>query len=160
MSAIIAAITDILVICALGAGVFYAIRLSRQLNEFKTDKKVLSDLITTLNIAADRAETAIKIMRKTATEGADSLQGKISQSRGLFDELEIIIQAGDSLADRLEKLAESGRRAITDPDMHAPRTTAAPQTQAQAPHTQAEPRTRSERELLDALRNRKRDGDA
>src|SRR4051812_13462455 len=132
---------DILILAALGVTIFYCLRLTKQFDQMKADRKAFDDLIKALNFAAQRAEGSIQAFKEMATGGGDVLQEKINKARGLADELEIMIQAGDSLADRLQSLAEKSRKASAD----AP---AEPQQKSSAP----EPRTRAEKELLEAIR--------
>ena len=67
----------------------------------------------------------------------------------MSEELEIMVQAGDNLAERLNVLAEKTRKAHTAP------TNAAPDDvkEDDIPRTgSAQPRSRAEKELLDALK--------
>ncbi|TAL30286.1 MAG: hypothetical protein EPN97_12750 [Alphaproteobacteria bacterium] len=139
-------ILDIIVLCVLAATIIHARRLSRQFAEMQQGRKTFEKLIESINQAAARADGATKSLREAAQQGGDRLQDKINTARGLADELEIIVQAGDSLAGRLEGLA---RRTS------APREPVLPRNEnrtEKVPDGRAEPRTRAEKELLDALR--------
>ncbi len=129
---------DLLVLATLGAAIFYCFRLSRQFERMQADRKAFETLIQALNAAASRAEVAIRTLKEAAMGGADSLQEKTGKARALSDELEIMIEAGDSLANRLQSLAEKSRR-VNMPD------------EADADDS-PQPRSRAERELLEALR--------
>lgn len=135
---------DVAVLSALGATIVYARRLSRQFVQMQADRKAFEALIAALNVAASRAETAIQSLKSTSVESGDRLQDKISRARGLADEMEIILQAGDSLAGRLESLAEKSRKATAAASAAAP---------ADEPERQAvQPRSRAEKDLLDAIK--------
>lgn len=137
-------VLDILLLGALGAAMHRAWILSRQFEQVKADRAAFEQLISALNIAAGRAEEAIDGLRAATTAAGDSLQSKVNAARALEGELEIVLQAGDSLAERLQAAAEKSRGgALPAPEVPAAKT--------------PEPRTRAEKELLDALRT-KRDG--
>lgn len=131
-------ILDTLILAALGTTIFYCLRLSKQFNEMRADRKAFETLIAALNTASSRAETSIRSFKETAVGNGDILQDRISKAKALSEELEIMIQAGDSLADRLQAVAEQSRKATTGNEM--------PQD------AQPQPRTRAERELLEAVK--------
>lgn len=137
---------DVLILAALGATIFRAMKLSRQFEQMQADRKAFESLITALNLASSRAEAAIQGLKGATVEGGERLQEKINKARALSEELEIMVQAGDSLAERLQVLAEKSRKAAT--------------AEAEAPAPSGgvkpalEPRSRAEKELLDALKSR------
>ncbi|MCE9507267.1 MAG: DUF6468 domain-containing protein [Alphaproteobacteria bacterium] len=131
---------DIIILAALGITIFYCFRLSRQLNQMRANRAAFDALIRSLDAATARAEAVIRSLKEGALGSGDALQDKINKSRAICEELEIMIQAGDSIADRLQVLAERGRSG--QPPGEAKDT-----LQAEAP-----PRTRAERELLEAIR--------
>lgn len=143
MNPLVGLFFDILILAALGVTIFYCLRLTKQFDQMKADRKAFDDLIKALNFASQRAEGSIQAFKEMATGGSDVLQEKINKARGLADELEIMIQAGDSLADRLQALAEKSRKASTD--------TAPLESQPRDNQTGV-PRTRAEKELLEALK--------
>jgi len=134
---------DILLLGALGAAIYRAWVLSRQFEQVKADRAAFEQLISALNIAAGRAEEAIDGLRTATTDAGDRLQSKVNAARALEGELEIILQAGDSLAERLQTAAEKSRSAAPVAEVPAAKT--------------PEPRTRAEKELRDAMRA-KQDG--
>jgi hypothetical protein len=140
MSPVISLLSDIAILIALGVTVFYCLRLSKQFNEMQANRKAFEALIQSLNVASARAENVIRSLKEAAIDSGDMIQEKIGRSRALSDELEIMIQAGDTLANRLQTLAEKGRKANT-PEAPAEQVGAEPQL-----------KTRAEKELLEALR--------
>lgn len=124
---------DLLMLAALGGAIWHGIRLQKQFSRLQADRKAFEQLIQALNVAAARAEAATRTLKEAALGSGEKLQEKVNAARALSDELEIIVQAGDSLAERLSALAEKSRKAAT-PD--------------------PEPRTRAEKELLEAVKAR------
>ena len=152
MSPVFGLLLNILILAALGVTIFYCLRLSRQFDQMRADRKVFETLIQGLNTASARAEASIKSFKEVAVGNGDVLQDKINKSRAMVDELEIMIQAGDSLADRLQGLAEISGKAAAEKSR---RTSSVDAPEAQQPERHplaAEPRTRAEKELLDAIK--------
>lgn len=165
MSSYVSLILDIVILGVLAATIIYARKLSRQFGEMRADRKAFEKLIEAINSATSRADIATRNLREAAQASSDILQDKINAARGLADELEIVIEAGDHLATRLEGLARrnpapppEAERSSRDPASSiSPREFAevlrgeAPQKplREQAP---GQPRSRAEKELLEALR--------
>jgi hypothetical protein len=145
MNAAVTIIFDIAIIGALGATIFYCLRLSKLFSRMQADRKAFESLIQSLNLAASRADMVIRSLKEAALESAETLQGKIAAGKSLSDELEIMIQAGDNLAERLQTLAEKGRRANVPSEDAEEGAAARPLTQ---------PRSRAEKELLEAIKNK------
>jgi len=139
-------IFDIVLLAALGVVMYRAWQLSRQFAEMQANRAAFEQLIQALNVATQRAEGAITGLREAATESADAVQNKINAARALSDELEIMVQAGDSLAERLQNTAARHRPAPPD----APR--AAEETPRPAAKPATAPRTKAEKELLEAVK--------
>lgn len=139
----VAMILDVVVLVGLVATIFYAVRLSRQFEILQQDKGQLDTLIKNLSNATNRADIAVKNMRETAIDTGENLQNKINTSRALFDELEIMVEAGDNLADRLQDLAEKGRKASAKPSK---------KKASASKKTNDENHSRAEKELLAALK--------
>lgn len=127
-------IFDVVMLVALAATIRFSLRLSRQFDRMQADRKVFDQMIQALNLASAKAEAATRSLKEAAVQSGDKLQEKINGARSLSEELEIMIQAGDSLAERLGVIAEKSRKA----------------TMAEA--TPAPPRSRAEKELLEAIK--------
>jgi len=167
-------ILDFIVLAALALMIFYALRLSRQFSALQKDKSELEKLTVNLSNAANRADVAVKNMKEAALGSGEALQSKINVARSLFDELEIMVQAGDNLAERLSKIAEDSRKAAKGQDdekKKRPEKKSEPRAiKAKPAKTLAvkktnktkskdiladdidEPRSRAERELLEAIK--------
>lgn len=153
MSVYVSLILDVIMLGVLGATIFYARRLSKQFNEMKADRKAFEKLIEAINNATSRADAATRSLREAAQQSGDKLQEKINAARGLADELEIIVQAGDHLAERLETLARRNPSPSRDVIEDAPAVERHPVDKPVAERPAAsQPRTRAEKELLEALR--------
>ena len=148
MSPFIGLSFDVVLLGAFGVTVYYCVRLSRQFDQMQADRKAFDALIQSLNTASSRAEGAIHAFKDIAANSGSSLQEKINKVRGLSDELEIMIQAGDNLANRLQVIAEKSRRA-TIPDTDRP-------AAADIITDEPPPKSRAEKELLEALRAKQR----
>ena len=154
-------VVDVLVLAGLAATIFYAVRLNRYFSTLKADQADMQKLVKSLDLAAARAETAVKALRETAVLSGGQLQEQINKGRSLFDELALMIEAGDNLADRLQQLAEKSRRAAA-PTAQSPQVASAQTPPVQAsgatpepPAPAGGPRTRAERELAEAIRSGK-----
>lgn len=150
-------IFDLILLAALGVVMYRAWQLSKQFAQVQANREAFEKLIQALNIATARAEGAITGLREAATESADGLQTKINAARALSDELEIMVQAGDSLAERLQDLAAKSR----GNGAPAASSSAAPATSAETPAASdakpvTQPRTKAEKELLEAVKARQK----
>ncbi len=148
MNPMVGLIFDVVILAALGATIMYARRLSEQFTKMQADKQAFEQLIAALNLASSRAEGAIKALKDAVLSGGDQLQDKVNKARALSDELEIMIQAGDNLAERLSGAAENSRR---KPQNTAPALTSRADMVEDDDAT-PQPRTRAEKELLEALK--------
>jgi len=147
MNPMVGLIFDVVILAALGATILYARRLSEQFNRMQAGKQAFEQLIAALNLASSRAEGAIKALKDAVLSGGDQLQDKVNKARALSDELEIMIQAGDNLAERLSGAAENSR----------PKQSSLPPARSRAEEVEdaddtPKPRTRAEKELLEALK--------
>jgi chromosome segregation ATPase len=95
-------IIDIVVIALLGATIFYALRLERRLANVRNAQAALADVIRELNTAAARAEAGIQGLKVAAASSGQTLDDKIKRARSLADELELLLQSGERLGQRLE----------------------------------------------------------
>ncbi len=103
-------IIDLVILGLLCATIFYALRLSGQLKILKQSKAELEQLVSNLAINITRAQEAIQEMHEVADQSSDQLHSLIKQGRGLSEELQLITEAGDGLARRLENLAVDNKQ--------------------------------------------------
>lgn len=105
-------IMDGVILVLLCVTIFYAARLSMFMTTFREGRADFERLMDELGRNILRAEQAIKTMRELAANGAQELRDTVNESKFLSDELRFMNEAGDSLANRLEKLAEKNRELI------------------------------------------------
>lgn len=107
-----ALIIDCLVLLLLGITIVYAYRLSKSLQEFKNHRLEFDSVIANLISSIDQAERSIKSLKQVSAEEASELERLIDQSKLLSDELKIVNQASESMAGRLEELAEKNAKVV------------------------------------------------
>ena len=93
--------------------------VNRRLAALRAGQAELAALIDRLNGATDHAHEAIADLKIQASEREDDLRKQMAKARALADELTLITEAGDNLANRLEQRltgAASGRPATPDND--------------------------------------------
>ncbi len=105
---------DIIIILLLGLTIFYAARLSVNLKTFRDSRAEFEKLLSELSNNIVRAEEAIKSMKQTAETSGQDLQHLINKAKGVSQELQLITEIGNSLAERLEKTSEMARKKSSD----------------------------------------------
>lgn len=102
LSAISAEMLVSIVLCGLLIGVIaLALRLDARLKTVRDSSGELHSLINGLNQATERAHQAVSQMSAAAKEHKGTLEASIVKARDLSDELTLITQSADSLANRL-----------------------------------------------------------
>jgi len=110
---LISVIMDGIVIVLLATTVFFAARLSHHLKNFKQGRQEMNKLVATLTSQIDAAQRAVDGLRENAKQSGKDVQLIINEARALSDELQLMINAGDNLASRLEKGAGAIARPVT-----------------------------------------------
>lgn len=105
-------IIDVGILVLLAATVFLAFRLTISLRNFRESRFEMEGLVNRLTGNVDQAEKAIMGMQNTARKTGLELDEIISDAKKLADELKFMNEAGNSLANRLEKLAEKNREFV------------------------------------------------
>lgn len=114
-------------------------RLNGRLGELRDARAEMGKLIGELDRATSRAAAAITDL-KVASEGIGAtLEDKMGAARVLVDDLQLMVESGNRLADRLEDDIGSARRAT-------------PQGGSQPASQPVELRTEAERDLARVLR--------
>lgn len=96
---------DIVILVALGVTIFFAVRLSNNLNKFRLQKDEFTNYIGELTKNIEAAESAVENLKQTSLATGDQLRRKVRDAQHLSDELEMMIESGESLANRLEQSA-------------------------------------------------------
>lgn len=89
----------------------YAFVLNRRLTALRAEQDDLGRLISGLNQAAARAQEGIYELRTVAQSAEENLKREIAKARGLSDELAFITEAGNNLAQKIERGLSEGRKA-------------------------------------------------
>ena len=110
-------------------------RLNGRLGELRDARTEMGKLIGELDRATSRAAAAIADLKTTSEGIGAALEDKMGAARVLADDLQLMVESGNRLADRLDDGIGSARRAT-------------PQGSAQP----AELRTEAERDLARVLR--------
>ena len=146
-------VLDIVILVLLGATIFYAIRLSRHLDAFRSNRSDMERLIRELSSQITRAQEGVSALDEAAKESGDQLRSLVAKGQGLADELALMTEAGNSLASRLEGLATRNRSLVDELGQNVahtvyPGTRSSPSLSASKP-SWAEPR--EPRETREAL---------
>ena len=127
----------------LAATLFHALRLERALGVLKSDRAVLEELVAGFNASTQQAEAGIERLRSAADGAGRQIGKQIDAATTLKDDLIFLIERGDTLADRLEKIVRAAR-----PVVAAPPRPAGAEKEPEAPRAPSQ----AERDLLKALR--------
>lgn len=96
----------------LAATVVLVFKLNLNLRHFRESRFEMEGLVNRLTVNVERAEKAIAGLQVSARNSGADMDKKIKESKFLADELKFMNDAGNSLATRLEKLAETNRALI------------------------------------------------
>lgn len=108
---IVALFMDAVILAFLGGTIFYAMRLMKALDNFRSNRGEMQKLIKELSEHIDHAQIAINGMNEASKNSGEELQGVINDARRLSDELRQVNAAGEGMAQRLENLATDNRKA-------------------------------------------------
>ena len=148
---------EILLVALLAATLFHALRLERALGVLKRDRGEMQALVDGFTGATRHAEAGIDRLRGAVDGAGRSVVSQIQQATTLQQDLGFLVERGEALADRLDRLVRAARPLDAPPrDARAPEPFARivpvlPEDAAQEPPL---PRVRSqaERDLMRALR--------
>src|SRR5438270_32350 len=127
----------------LAATLFHAIRLERALGVLKQDRAALEELVAGFNASTRQAEAGIDRLRSAADGAGRQVAKQIDIAATLKDDLMFLIDRGERLADRMDKLVRVARPLAADPP-RAP----IPEPEPDAPRR----RSQAERDLPKALK--------
>jgi uncharacterized protein YhaN len=103
---------DVLIIVLLIATIIYAARLSLHLKKFRNARAEMDDVVKDLSRQINKADKAVNGLNTTVTNSSEELQLKMDNAKAMFDELDMVVQSGDALANRLEELAVRNRKIL------------------------------------------------
>lgn len=111
---VLSVILDIVVLIGLGVTVFYCIRLSKALNNFRKYRQEFNTLVGELGKNIDHAHDAIANLKNSSFEAGEDLQKVVNNARKLTDELQLMHDMGNALANRLERMSDTGRAKMNE----------------------------------------------
>ncbi len=172
MTAWLGLILDAILIGVVGAGIWQAIRLIRQLQGLHASRIEMEKFVRDFNSAVIRAEKGVDGLRNAARESGDDLEKLVEKANMVRDELTFIVESADSVAERLTNNASKAMRgdAPSVPSQHpkevrpAAKPAAKPAAAAQPLKPRREPTpvfsasserasiSRAEQELIQALK--------
>ena len=142
-------ILDSLIVVLLLATIFYCVVLNRRLGRLRNSRTELERATRAFAEAAARADAGIKGLRRSAEESGAGLQQEVQRAQDLREEMQMLVDAAESLAKRLEGAAGSARAAAGAPAAQPHQPAARPQR----PRGDAGSGTRPDRDLLKAIEN-------
>lgn len=147
---------DVLMMGLLGAGIYYAVKLSRHLAAMRASHAEMERFILDFNATVGRAEAGIKGLKTAARSSGDDLEKLIERAHSMRDELHFLIDSADQIANRLTAMGTFAARVSGIGDQAQDKKQAAPAPKTEKPTSQtASPDTTAtsaaERELLRVL---------
>jgi len=130
---------EILVAALLIATIAYCVVLNRRLAGLRRAQADMADLVREFDTATEAAKAGIAELKTASGDIGTGLDQTMARARALLDELDLMVESGERVAQRLDGAIENGRAgghaAAVDPIAET-----------------APARTDAERELLQALR--------
>ncbi len=126
---------DGLVAVLLAVTVGYCVVLHRRLGALRDSQTEMENLLAAFADATESARRGVAELRAAGDQVGQELQTRVDAARSLRDELEMIADAGNDLADRLDQRLMERKEAVTE-----------------AVAQRSAPLSESERELMAALR--------
>lgn len=112
MSYDVSFILDGLILVFLAVSIFYGARLSLFFKVFREGRDGMQILIRDLSVTVNKAESSVQVMKEHAKQTEQEISDVIKEAQFLSDELRFMNETGDSLANRLEKLADRNRELV------------------------------------------------
>src|ERR1700722_13907942 len=100
---------DIVLIGLLAATLFHAIRLEGALGVLKRDRVELQELIANFNVSTRQAEIGVERLHGAAAGAGQQIAHQVDAALALKDDLVLLIERGNGLADRMDTLVRAGR---------------------------------------------------
>lgn len=94
-------IDGILIFLLIGA-IAQGLRLHRALKTIRSGQDELSRIVGSLNQSVTEAQRGVIALKSAATEAEEQVKAQVVKASALVDELTLITEAGNNLADRIE----------------------------------------------------------
>lgn len=98
----ISLIFDGIIAVLLGVTIFYCTLVNRRLGALRSGKDELKQVIEDLTVATTNAQMSIAHLKEAGREVVGTLEDDVRKGRALSDELSLMVEAGNNLANRLE----------------------------------------------------------
>ena len=95
--------------------IIYCYRLDRRLSALRSGQDGLKDVIAGLDRATERAQYSLAELKNTGVASENVLQAAITHAESLADELRLMVQSADRVADRLAQSRPGNAAAPTAP---------------------------------------------
>lgn len=102
---------DSVLVVLLVAAIISSILVYKKLVNLRDGQAEMKKLVDDLNNAVIEAQRSVGSLKHTAVEAESTLQTQVQKAKGLSEELLMITEAGNNLADRIEKGLTTGQRA-------------------------------------------------
>ena len=90
-----------LVATLLAVTVGYCFVLNRRLSTLRNGQDGLLEVVRSLNMATEQARASVRELHDTGETTGERLSEKVAKARLIADELSLIVESGNNLADRL-----------------------------------------------------------
>lgn len=109
-------ILESLVAILLAVTIVYCFILNRRLAALRNGHSDLHDAARTLFDATEKARVSIEQLRKSSSSIGEELIEKTKLGRAIADELSMIVESANNMADRLTETVTANRSAVRKPD--------------------------------------------
>ena len=138
-----------LIVCVLlAATIGYCATIDRRLRAMRNGQDGLRELITDLSAATGQATNAIAHLRQAGDATGSALSEQVTRGRALADELSLMVQAGNDIANRLGGIETRRPAAAVVQPASAPRIVQPRSTQTRPANTSSS----EQHPLLDLLK--------
>ena len=108
-------IVEIVLTLLLAATLVYCAILERRLSALRKNQDGFKDTITELNEAIVTASTSMRMLKSSVAGAAETLDDRLSRARNLSDELALLTNSGERIAQRIERGAPTTDRTSDRP---------------------------------------------
>lgn len=96
---------DVFILLGLVTTIYFSLRLNKSLNNFRKQRKDFEKIMRHLNENIERAHLSLIQLKGFSGNFDKDIQESLHEAKDLLDELKVMNQSGNNLADRLEHLA-------------------------------------------------------
>jgi len=96
---------EVLLVVLLAFTLLYCVILERRLASLRRNQNGLKKMIGDLNSAIVNASTSLRALKMAAGEAAETLDDRLRRARALSDELSLLTNSGERIAQRFDRAA-------------------------------------------------------